>query len=208
LKGKFEMTPSGGGPCLTLTAVLFVGGLSRRMGTDKATLDFADEPLWARQMRLLRDLKPAAVCLSARVRPAWCPPGIETVLDEPPSRGPLSGLAAALRHMQTSHLLALAIDLPQMTLELLLKLWSLAQLGRGVVPCQCERFEPLTAIYPAEAAAVADMVLASGDVSLQHFAQALLREGRIQPYPLTGLEEALFHNVNTPEDLQKCKTVR
>src|SRR5579864_2470571 len=111
----------------TLTAVLFVGGLSRRMGIDKATLEFAGEPLWARQLRQLRELKPDTLWISARSRPPWCPPEIEVILDDPPSRGPLSGLDAALRRLQTSHLLALAIDLPRINVELLRKLWCLAQ---------------------------------------------------------------------------------
>jgi len=99
---------------MTLTAVLFVGGRSRRMGADKATLEIAGEPLWRKQIKLLRELQPQSLCISARERPAWCPLEIEAVLDDPPSRGPLSGLAAALRRLRTSHLLALAIDLPRM----------------------------------------------------------------------------------------------
>lgn len=178
------------------------------MGVDKATLNFAGEPLWARQIRLLRELQPTAICLSARVRPAWCPPEIDSVLDEPPSRGPLSGLAVVLRHLQTSHLLALAIDLPQLTEEQLHKIWALAQPGCGVVPRQREHFEPLSAIYPAETAAMAETVLASSDPSLQHFAQILLREKRIRSFPLNELEQPLFHNVNTREDLRKCKASR
>src|SRR6185312_15889507 len=103
----------------TLTAVLFVGGLSRRMGEDKATLQFDGEPLWVRQVQLLRELKPDVLWISARARPIWCPSEIEVIADEPPSRGPLSGLAAALRKIQTSHLLALAIDMPRMNSDVL-----------------------------------------------------------------------------------------
>lgn len=99
----------------TLTAVLLAGGESQRMGRDKATLILDGEPLWSRQLRILRELQPEKMLISARARPAWCPPEIETVLDAPPSRGPLSGLAAALKRIETTHLLALAIDVPQMT---------------------------------------------------------------------------------------------
>jgi molybdopterin-guanine dinucleotide biosynthesis protein A len=99
--------------------MLLTGGESRRLGTDKATLTLADEPLWRRQIRLLSGLEPQAVWISARTRPAWCPPAVEVILDEPPSRGPLSGVAAALSRLQTPQLLALAVgvntpdDLPQ-----------------------------------------------------------------------------------------------
>jgi molybdenum cofactor guanylyltransferase len=96
----------------TLTAVLFTGGESRRMGADKATLVLDGEPLWSRQLRTLRELQPERILISARTKPAWCPPEIEVVLDKPPSRGPLTGLAAALKRIHTTHLFALAIDLP------------------------------------------------------------------------------------------------
>jgi molybdopterin-guanine dinucleotide biosynthesis protein A len=189
----------------TLTALLFVGGLSRRMGTDKATLRFEGQPLWERQIGLLRELRPAALWISARVRLVWCPLEVEVIIDKPPSRGPLSGLSAALRKLQTSHLLALAIDLPQMTTEPLNKLWSLAQPGCGVVPSHEDLLEPLCAIYPAEAAANAAAALdGDNDVSVRSFVQTLCRENRMRTYSLSGTERRFFHNMNTPGDLETC----
>lgn len=191
----------------SLTAVLFVGGLSRRMGVDKPALQFGGEPLWARQIRLLRGLIPNALWISARSRPAWCPPEIEVILDEPPSCGPLSGLAVALRKLQTSHLLALAIDLPHMKVELLRKLWSLAQPGCGVVPAN-DLLEPLCAVYPAEAALNAATALKnSQDASLQSLVRAICREGRMRLYPCTESERCFFRNMNTPEDLKTCNSI-
>lgn len=190
----------------TLTAVLFVGGLSRRMGVDKATLEFEGEPLWARQLQLLRELQPEALWVSARSRPAWCLEDIEVILDEPPSRGPLSGLAAGLRKIKTSHLLALAIDLPCMTVEPLHRLRSLAEPGCGVVWSRGDLLEPLCAIYPAEAMTQAAVALSrNDDVSLQSFVRALCRENRMKVCPLSESEENLFRNANTPQDLEACR---
>jgi molybdopterin-guanine dinucleotide biosynthesis protein A len=186
---------------MSLTAVLFVGGLSQRMGTDKATLVIEGEPFWQRQINRLQELKPQALWISARERPAWCPLNIETVIDDSPSRGPLSGLAASLERLQTSHLLALAIDLPRMTAEQLRKLCALAEPGRGVIPLNGESFEPLCAIYPIEAAATTRACLAADDLSLQRLARTLLRENRAIAYPVSEREKEFFHNVNTPADL-------
>lgn len=72
----------------TLTAVLFAGDESRRMGRDKATLRIDGETLWPLQLRILRELQSEQIMVSTRGRPAWCPPEIETVLDQPPSCGP------------------------------------------------------------------------------------------------------------------------
>jgi len=187
---------------MTLTTVLFVGGLSRRMGSDKATIELGGQPLWARQLNLLRELQPQALWISARTRPAWCPPEIEVVIDVPPSRGPLSGLAAVLSILNTSHLLALAVDLPQMTSVELRKLWNLASPGRGVIPANRENFEPLCAIYPIEAASLTARMLAGSNFSLQHLAQVLLRGNYVESCPLTELEKPLFFNANSPADLR------
>ena len=183
------------------SAVLLAGGRSRRMGVDKATLLVSGEPLWKRQLRVISDLRPGAVWVSARTVPSWCPAEIEVVTDKPPSRGPLSGIVAGLRRLQSSHLLVLAIDLPQMTTEHLRNLCALARPGTGVIPFHGDYFEPLCAIYPVDALVAAETALTSGDVSLQHFAQSLLLKSQVQVYELASEERPLYLNMNTPSDV-------
>jgi molybdopterin-guanine dinucleotide biosynthesis protein A len=189
---------------MTLSAILLAGGRSRRMGEDKATVVVAGEPLWQRQLRVLRQLRPEALWVSARAAPFWCPQEIEIVADRPASRGPLSGVAAGLGRLRTSHLLVLAIDLPRMTEEHLRKLWGLARPGTGVVPLLDDFVEAQCAVYPAEAAAAAEEVLNNQDASLRHFAHMLQRQGRAQVYPLALEERYLYLNMNTPQDLPPC----
>jgi molybdopterin-guanine dinucleotide biosynthesis protein A len=175
------------------------------MGADKATLQFAGEPLWARQLRLLRELKPDVLWISARVTPHWCPDDVQTVVDESPSRGPLTGLAATLRKVQTSHLLALAVDMPRMTAEPLRQLWMQAKPGCGVVPSREELLEPLCAIYPAEAAADAATGMANGeDVSLQTFVRSLCRKNLMWVDSVNASEWHCFQNANTLRDFDDC----
>ena len=185
---------------MTLSAVLLAGGLSRRMGADKATLLVAGEPLWQRQLRMIKALEPAALWVSVRGESSF-PPEIEVVVDKTPSRGPLSGVAAALSRLQTSHVLVLAVDLPQMTTEHLRKLWGLSQPGTGVIPLNGGYFEPLCAIYPAEAAVVAEARLNSPDASLQAFAATLRHLSRVRVHELTPEEKPLYLNMNTPSDV-------
>ncbi|MDB6065721.1 MAG: hypothetical protein JWR26_1929 [Pedosphaera sp.] len=190
---------------MTLSAILLAGGLSRRMGVDKATMLFAGEPLWQRQLQVLHELRPEALWVSARSALPWCPPDTDVLVDQPPSRGPLSGLVAGLCRLKTSHLLVLAIDLPQMTSEHLHKLWGLARPGVGVISFHDDRFEPLCAIYPTEALAAAEAALNSTDWSLQHFAQELITQSRSQAYRLMPEEKHLYLNLNTPSDFPANK---
>jgi molybdopterin-guanine dinucleotide biosynthesis protein A len=171
------------------------------MGSDKATLRPAGEPLWSRQLNLLRYLAPRHIWISARTLPAWCPTGIETVLDTPPSRGPLSGICACLERLETTHLFVLAVDMPRMTVEHLRKLWSLAQAGRSLIPMNADYFEPLCAIYSKSAAPFAAGSVAGPDHSLQRLARSLIEQKLATPYLLSPEEQSFYRNLNRPEDL-------
>jgi molybdopterin-guanine dinucleotide biosynthesis protein A len=187
---------------MALTALLLTGGLSSRMARDKATLVVEGQPLWAWQLALLRELQPERIWVSARTVPSWAPADVQVVLDLPPSRGPLSGIVAALDRLPSSHLLTLAVDLPRMTSEHLRKLTALTRPGCGVIPRNQNHLEPLVAIYPKEAASTARGALESDDVSLQRFARGLLTQQLLTEYPLAAEEMALYLNANRPADLR------
>jgi molybdopterin-guanine dinucleotide biosynthesis protein A len=186
---------------MNLSALLLAGVKSRRMGVDKATLVIAGRPLWQRQLGMLRDLRPKSLWVSATSVPPWCPVDIPVVVDQPPSHGPLSGVAAGLRRLQSSHLLVLAIDLPKMQLDHLLKLWALAGPGSGVIPRNGDHLEPLCAIYPRAAVVAAEESLRGHRASVQDFGQKLQICSQARFYELTFTETLMYLNMNTPADV-------
>ena len=185
-----------------LSAVLLAGGESRRMGRDKAILPFRGKALCQNQLELLRKLKPAEIFISARTDPKWRPPDVTFVADVPPSRGPLSGLASSMNRMSTSHLLALAIDMPWMSSEYLEFLCAQIGPGRGVLPKIAGRAEPLAAIYPRDAAIEIAKALAGTDFSLQSLACDLIAIGKLRAAPVTQQEKKFFRNLNELSDLE------
>jgi molybdopterin-guanine dinucleotide biosynthesis protein A len=187
---------------MTLTAVLLAGGESRRMGSGKAVIIFRGQPLWQRQVTLLRTFGPEKIFVSARNAPSWLPPETELLLDMPPSRGPLSGLTRALERMQTSHLIVLAVDMPFMTREQMAMLWSLATIGCGVLPMIGQRAEPLAAIYPREAGSDFCAALGGNDFSLQELVRKLAAAGKVQTFSVPERDEPLYRSVNEPGDFQ------
>ena len=184
---------------MTFSAVLLAGGESRRMGRDKATIEFEGEPLWKRQLALLRALQPQQMFVSARTKPEWLPDDVELLLDDPPSRGPLSGLTKALTAMQTTHLIALAVDMPFMTVAELRKSLEGAPGNLGLVRVIGKRAEPLAAIYPAHAAVDFKAALASGDFSLQRLVVNLKVDHKIALRPVAEGAADLYRSVNEPE---------
>jgi len=181
--------------------MLLVGGFSRRMGRDKATLVIEGLPLWEKQVSTLRMLNPKAIYISTRTAPAWCPPDAQPLLDTPPSCGPLSGLAAGLGAINTTHLVVLAVDMPHMTGQHLKKMADLVKPGIGIVPSNGERFEPLAAIYPKPALASAKAALASADFSMQSLVRQLIQIGLMREHLLENSERALYRNLNSPDEL-------
>ena len=186
---------------MTISAVLLAGGKSSRMGQDKAMLSFRGEPLWRSQIELLRRVHPQQTLVSARIDPAWRPVDVEFVTDEEPSRGPLSGIAAALKHTTADHILVLAIDMPFMTEEYLRRICEQARPGQGAVPIIDDRAEPLAAIYPREAKYDFDRALSGNDFSLQTLIRDLIADGKLRSVEVLVSDVPLFRNLNSPEDV-------
>src|SRR6267143_1712996 len=173
---------------MNISAVLLAGGESQRMGKDKATVLFRGKLLWELQLDLLRKLEPEEILVSARTDPPWRRDDVQLVTDDPPSRGPLSGLAASLAQMRSAHLLALAIDMPFMSETYLRYLCDQIEAGIGVVPTFDNRAEPLAAIYPREAEIDVREALAGDDFSLQTLVRRLVAAGKLREVTVTERE--------------------
>ena len=190
-----------------LSAVLLAGGESRRMGMDKATFPFRGKPLWQIQLETLRKLRPAEIFLSARTDPSWRPADVQFIGDIPPSRGPLSGIAASLVKIRTAHLLALAIDMPFMTENYLRSICDATDPGLGIIAKINSCAEPLAAVYPREAEIDFRTALAGTDFSLQNIVRQLVTSGKLREISVTKEERRLFRNLNNMADVDATITV-
>jgi molybdopterin-guanine dinucleotide biosynthesis protein A len=171
------------------------------MGHDKATLRWRGRPLWEWQIDTLRGLHPEKILLSARSDVSWRPADVGLILDAAPSRGPVSGLAAALIASDSDHLFALAIDMPFMTSEHLRFLGSLAASGKGVIPMIEGNAEPLGAIYPKEARPIFREALESDNYSLQPIVRQLVATGILTATPISDSDRQFYRNINEPHDI-------
>lgn len=181
-------------------AVLLAGGQSRRMGRDKAMLTLPDgRRLWERQLGVLRELAPTELFISGPAREGF-PPDVPCLADEQPGCGPLGGIAAALRAMQSPRLVVLAVDLPNMTSGYLRGLLeNVEDPACGVVPKHLATdgfYEPLAAVYPLACRDLAEAALRRENRSLQNFVQTAGR--LIQIRAISAEEKPLFANWNEP----------
>lgn len=92
-------------------AVILAGGMSRRMGRDKAALPFGEETMLSRLIRIYRpyfDL--TAVSVNSAGRFDTC--GALEVVDRHPGDGPMAGLEAAFLDTGADLIFLTATDLP------------------------------------------------------------------------------------------------
>ena len=189
---------------MTLSAVLLVGGESTRMGRDKATLEWRGVPLWASQFEKLRALT-SNILVSTRSIVPWRPADVKLVMDELPSHGPLSGVAASLAIMEADCLLVLAVDMPFLTLSHLKEICDWARPGVGAVPVVNGQVEPLAAVYPKCAGSIFTEALNGTDHSLQQLVPRLVRLELIRELPIAAAAAPFYRSINYPADVQPLR---
>lgn len=182
-----------------ISAVLLAGGKSRRMGRDKCLLEINGQPLWHRQIDLLRSLTDDVIVV-APSRPQWLPADVRFAADRVSDCGPLGGLEAGLEAALHPQVIVLAIDLPSMTSDHLRALQAYSTNTCGTVPILDERLQPLSAIYPRSVLSCATAQLAHPDKSLQRLLSELIVRRSMRPVETTDEERPLFRNLNTPQD--------
>jgi len=185
----------------TLCAALLAGGKSRRMGRDKAMLDWEGKPLWEHQMQTLLEVGPDEMMISGREDGPWAGKGHRVVQDRVLASGPIAGLAAVLAATRCQFVLAIAVDMPGLTSVYLEQLVSSCMDGRGVVPQIGGSYEPMAAIYPKASSTIAESLLSDNMLSLQNFVDCCISAGLLVPVAVDASTESLFRNLNTPGDL-------
>ncbi len=183
-------------------AVVLCGGGSRRMGTDKAFLPFRGTSLLAHQLETLRSLGPAQLLVSGRAGVDYpTDSDCDIVVDPVPDLGPVAGIHAALRHCRHPHLLVLAVDIPLVSVSLIAGLLDARTPTQGAVFYWNDRPEPLVAVYPREALAVAGSQLDGGALRARDFVCACEAASLLKRIDMDAERADLLENWNRPSDL-------
>jgi molybdenum cofactor guanylyltransferase len=195
-----------------VSALILAGGLSRRMGRDKAWLNFVSAPLVEHVAR--RVLPLADELLFSTNRPDRFPPLLRSlpaptqlVPDENPGLGPLGGIFAGLNAARNDLMLVLAVDMPFVHIELLSYMARLAGDYQAVVPRvptedpTTSLPEPLCAFYRRSCLAAIAAHLATGQYQVVSFLPAVHTRW-VPPEEIARFDPlfASFRNLNTPED--------
>ena len=200
-----------------LSGAVLAGGLSRRMGTDKALLPLrpGDPPLAVIVVERLRSVG-SDVFLVTPARPGYEALGAPLVPDAHPGAAALGGIATALAAATHDHCLVVACDLPFLNVELLR--WMAAQprdydvliprlpgasrQGGGLV------YQTLHAIYGKACLPAINRRLAAGDLRVVGFFDEV-RVRDVSEAEVRALDPDLrsFFNANTPEAAEEARRI-
>ncbi|MDQ6636853.1 MAG: molybdenum cofactor guanylyltransferase [Candidatus Dormibacteraeota bacterium] len=179
------------------TLLLLAGGGSRRMGRPKALLPWQDSTLleW-----LARRLAPGFTrLLISAAHPSQVPASLraQTVIDPRPGEGPLAGLVAGLQAAPDQPLLAVACDMPNVTLALLSRLLHASRGWDAAMPRLAGQPQATCAAYQPAALGPLAAALQQRRLKLSDAVAGLCVNW------LDDEEASLFENLNTPADYRR-----
>ncbi|HTO04809.1 MAG TPA: NTP transferase domain-containing protein, partial [Opitutus sp.] len=187
--------------CATEAGLLLAGGRSRRMGQDKATMEWRGGALGAHQAATLAESGAWPLLLSCRAEQPWTPTGFARIEDPVSDGGVLNALINAWSATNAEVLSVLAIDLPDVKSEWLARMAGIARENVvTVVPFHAHRFDPLVAAWHRSALPALESASRDGR-SLQEVCEKLMNEGRLRAFEPSRDEIDQLTNVNTPQDL-------
>ncbi len=185
--------------------LLLCGGQSRRMGTPKALIDVDGEPLFRVIARAGEGFSERLCSVNDSAIPT--PPGFVRLADLYRERGPLGGIHTALRHTRCAALVVAPCDTPGYCA-------ALAQFLRErwrpeddvlILEDQTGRPHPTMGVYGKSALAVIEDHVVNDKLKIMRMLD-LLRT-RVVRLP-QGMEDDVFCNLNTQEDLRRYQAGR
>lgn len=189
-----------------MTAVVLAGGLSRRLGRNKALEPFEGEPLIRRVISRMDQVGDSVIVVvndSARAVELDLPEGVSASIDRYPNKGSLGGILTGLLTAPTEWSAFCACDMPFVNTRLYRHLASLRDGYDAVVPVVEGRPEPTHALYSRVCIGPIDERVSANVLKISAFFDdvkvRLVPEQEIRRFD-PGLLS--FFNVNTQEDLE------
>jgi molybdenum cofactor guanylyltransferase len=186
---------------MNLSAIVLAGGMSSRMGQDKALIPIQGVPL----LQLVCQIAESCADTVYVVTP-WqeryqhlVSSKIQFIREtQSLSHGPLVGFAQGLAQVKTEWVLLLACDLPKLQVEVL-QAWvaELKDVDEDAIAALCytKSWEPLCGFYSRRSLSSLVKYIEKGGRSFQGW----LKENHIFALSLSNPE--MLFNCNTPEDL-------
>lgn len=192
-----------------VTGIILAGGLSRRLGRDKAVEPIEGQPLVGRVMDALSGIADELVVVvntPQRGRELPLRDSAVVAVDIYPNAGSLGGIFTGLSSASNQWGIVVACDMPFLNLDLLSYLLSFRESHDAIVPVLDSRPEPTHAAYSKVCLSAIEARLEANDLKIARF----FDDVRVKYVNQRRVEEIdpgrrSFFNVNTEEDLARAR---
>lgn len=190
----------------SVTGAVLAGGLSSRMGRDKALIEIDGVKIIESCFSVLSTLfENLLLVTNSPERYSFLPyPACPDIF---PGEGSLAGIHSAIYHAKTDLVFVAACDMPYLSRDVISHLCSLADGYNIVVPESPNGAEPLHAIYRRDCLPLMESMLLGGKKRIRDIF-AFLNIRRVNWEEISGIPGAVetFLNFNTPEELKRIIT--
>ena len=184
--------------------MILVGGKSRRMGKDKAFLEFSGKPLFERVLEIFRGSFHRILLVGDR-QERFARYDLPVLEDIFPGSA-LGGLYTGLYHAQTEYVFISPCDLPFPNQGVLDHICSLREGFDAVVPTTRRGFEPLFALYSTKCLEPMRRLLKVDNYCIYDFyPQVRIRYVPSEELSQLDKEGKSFLNINTPEEFARLE---
>ena len=181
--------------------VILAGGLSRRMGRDKAALPAGDGTVIEHLARRLAPVVDETIIAGGSDRPPFG--GVRAVADHQPGLGPLAGMLAGLAAAKARHVFVAGCDLPDIEPALVGLVRALAGDFEAVVPRPDLEPEGVCTLYVRELAPRIEELLDAGERSIKSLLdRSYVRYVESDELRAVDPELRSFRNINTAADYE------
>lgn len=187
-----------------LIGVVLCGGESKRMKTDKALLEYQNQPQWKTVSKMLQPFcKKTVISINENQWESWAKNETKNfIIDEEKykNHGPISGILSVTDKFPNNGLMILGTDFPFIKFKNLVQLHNQRSKSFDAVCFEKDGFlQPLTSIIEKEAVYKLNEFFANGNDSLRQF----LGEIKTKIIPVNG--ENFLENINTEADFLALK---
>ncbi len=195
-----------------IACVVLVGGESRRMGKDKASLDLAGKEMVGRVIEVVRPLFKQLYIGAHEDTSLGEANGLSVIIDSLPGRGPALGVCAALEEVTQEWVFIVSCDMPMLSAKVIEYLATLTEGVDAVVPLIAGRAQTTCAFYSRACLVPLSERIASGDKRARGLTLFLsetegLRVRYVSEVELNEIDSSTdsFIDVDTPKELEEAE---
>lgn len=181
-----------------ISGYILAGGKSSRMGADKGLLLLDSKPMVQHIAEAMRHWVQSITLITTN--PKYTALGYLLVADDVPEKGPLSGIATALRHSETENNLILSCDTPQLSSEAIHRFLENCTDVAINIATVGSQWHPLLGVYKKAVLPRFAEFVAEDKLALH----SAIKQLDYHLVPMDAHADA-FENINTKADFEQLK---